>query len=158
MSVRKPIKKKRDAKPKKVLPPYESYIIEPCLKKYGLLFGKELMFDEIRQWRFDFYCYDLMLAIEVEGIGGVKSRHTTTKGYIADMEKYNQAAVLGWTILRFTPSQIRDMSYQQTLTTWLLYYRDSSLAWHTRKQLGIKDFDFQGGNFLTDNLSVSTGR
>ena len=50
-----------------------------------------------------------MFAVEVEG--GTyskrgKSRHTTPIGFRGDCEKYNQAAIDGWTVLRFDSSQI----------------------------------------------------
>jgi hypothetical protein len=43
-----------------------------------------------------------MIAIEYEGIKGSKARHTTLTGYTNDCDKYNQAALLGWRVLRFT--------------------------------------------------------
>ena len=38
---------------------------------------------------------------------GKKSRHTTGEGYRGDCEKYNQAQISGWIVLRFTVDQIR---------------------------------------------------
>jgi hypothetical protein len=60
---------------------------------------EEHKFHSRRQWRFDYACQALMLAIEVEGGAWTKGRHTRGKGFIDDMEKYNAAAVLGWRIL-----------------------------------------------------------
>ena len=59
-----------------------------------------------RRWRFDFAWPDHRVAVEVEGGYGI-SRHRTMKGYTADCEKYAEAALLGWTVLRFTPPQIK---------------------------------------------------
>lgn len=135
------VRKKKKDKP--ILLPYSDFIIKPCFEKYNLVIGEELMFDEIRKWRFDFYCFELMLAIEVEGIGGKQSRHTTIKGYIEDMEKYSQAAVLGWSILRFLPTQIRDMSYMQTLGTWLYYLENNNDRWYQRRVQGLTTLHYK---------------
>jgi very-short-patch-repair endonuclease len=54
-----------------------------------------------RRWRFDFAYPEQMIGIEVEGGVWVRGRHTRGSGFIADCEKYNEAAILGWTVLRF---------------------------------------------------------
>lgn len=56
-----------------------------------------------RQWRFDFAYPSMKIAVEIEGRG----RHTTIAGYAEDCRKYNAAAGLGWTVLRFTSSMTR---------------------------------------------------
>ena len=69
----------------------------------------EYRFHPERRWRFDFAWVEEMVAVEMEGIGG-KSRHRTYPGYKGDLEKYNQATLLGWSVLRFhevTPDAIR---------------------------------------------------
>ena len=48
------------------------------------------------------------VGIEIEGGAWTQGRHTRGKGFIADMEKYNHAALLGWRVLRFTPQQVLD--------------------------------------------------
>lgn len=65
---------------------------------------REHRFHDKKLWRFDFANLELKLAIEIEGLcaAGQKSRHTTIKGYQNDCEKYNAAALLGWTVLRYT--------------------------------------------------------
>jgi hypothetical protein len=71
-------------------------------------FGLEFLFHPTRRWRFDaaFRGAAGSWAIEVDGGAWTRGRHTRGKGFIADMEKLNQAALLGWKILRFTPHQI----------------------------------------------------
>lgn len=64
-----------------------------------------------RRWRFDFACVDLQIAIEVEGGAYTRGRHTRGSGFIADMEKYNRAAIDGWLLLRFTPQQIKSGAF-----------------------------------------------
>lgn len=61
-----------------------------------------------RRWRFDLAWPDRKLAVEVEGGTWVSGRHTTGTGYARDLEKYNQAALLGWTVLRYTPRMIEE--------------------------------------------------
>ena len=63
----------------------------------------EFEFHSKRAWRFDFAWPEYKIALEVEG--GIHSggRHIQPQGFLGDMEKYNNAAVLGWRVLRFTP-------------------------------------------------------
>jgi hypothetical protein len=62
----------------------------------------EFKFHPTRKWRFDCAIPALKIAIEYEGIMGASSRHTRVKGYTGDTDKYNEAALLGWIVLRFT--------------------------------------------------------
>ena len=72
----------------------------------------EHAFHPRRKWRFDAAYPEEKIAIEVEGGTGWKrdgtSRHLTPSGFAGDVEKYNAAAILGWTLLRFTPAMLRD--------------------------------------------------
>ena len=71
----------------------------------------EHKFHPKRKWRMDFAWPEQMLAVEVEGgVWGAKSRHTTGAGFTADCVKYNEAALLGWTVLRVTADHIHDGS------------------------------------------------
>lgn len=66
----------------------------------------EYRFHPTRKWRFDWAILDPKLAIEVEGGAFVAGRHTRGAGFLKDLEKYAEATVLGWRILRVTPRQI----------------------------------------------------
>lgn len=94
----------------------------------------EHRFHPKRKWRFDYAWPDLKVAVEKEGgayarvvvcnhcgqkVGRtLKSgkyvyvreggRHNTGKGLENDMEKYNNAVLLGWRLFRFTPQQMDD--------------------------------------------------
>lgn len=73
----------------------------------------EYVFMQDRDFRFDAAYPQEKVAIEVEGgtgHGGGKSRHTTPSGFKKDCEKYGEAAVLGWCLLRFPPDMLRDGS------------------------------------------------
>ena len=61
-----------------------------------------------RRWRFDFSWPDRKLALEVEGGVWVQGRHSRGSGFIADCEKYAEAAILGWTVLRIAGPMINN--------------------------------------------------
>ena len=68
----------------------------------------EFKFCTTRRWKFDFAYVTptKKIAIEIEGGAWISGRHNRGAGFIADMEKYNHAALLGWRVLRFTPQQV----------------------------------------------------
>lgn len=66
---------------------------------------KEYMFHPTRKWRFDFAIPAYKIAIEIDGGVWTNGRHTRPQGYLNDLEKFNEASVLGWIILKFTPGQ-----------------------------------------------------
>lgn len=68
---------------------------------------REYRFHEKRRWRFDFCWPAHKLAVEAEGGVFSNGRHTRGAGYTADLEKYNEAVMLGWRVLRFTGSMIK---------------------------------------------------
>lgn len=79
------------------------------LASLGLRPVIEFKFHPARKWRFDL-CLPLQrVAVEIEGGTWVKSRHTTGTGYRKDLEKYNQAAIMGFRVLRYTPDMIDQM-------------------------------------------------
>lgn len=67
----------------------------------------EYSFHPERKWRFDFAYPDKRLAIEIEGGTWSHGRHSRPLGFSADCEKYNEATVLGWRVLRFTSDMLR---------------------------------------------------
>lgn len=73
--------------------------------------------EELRRlWRFDFAFRAYRVAIEIEGLNVMKlggrlvctGRHATITGFRQDCEKYASAVLLGWSVLRFEQSQVRD--------------------------------------------------
>ena len=80
-------------------------LIEFCNNAKLTLVEEHLFALEIkRRFRFDYAVPEIKLAIEYEGIYSSKSRHTSKVGYSQDAIKYNMAATLGWTVLRYTSS------------------------------------------------------
>lgn len=68
---------------------------------------RELQFHPCRKWRFDFAWLEAMVAVEIDGATWTGGRHTRGKGYEADAEKLNEAALMGWTVIRVTGGQVR---------------------------------------------------
>lgn len=68
---------------------------------------REYLFHKKRRWRFDLAWPALLIAVEVEGGIWVGGRHVRGEGYEADCEKYNEAQLAGWMVLRFTPGMIK---------------------------------------------------
>lgn len=87
----------------------------------GVEVVKELEFCAGRRWRFDYAIPEYKIALEVEGgafkkrryidaegdlVTTIGGRHNSAKGFLADMEKYNTATVLGWRVLRTIPDAL----------------------------------------------------
>lgn len=68
----------------------------------------EHRFHPTRKWRFDWAWPEHRLALEIEGGAWIGGRHTSGAGFVGDMEKYSEAAILGWRILRCQPKEARD--------------------------------------------------
>jgi very-short-patch-repair endonuclease len=66
----------------------------------------EHRFHPTRKWRFDYAWEGHRVALEVEGGVWVGGRHTSGAGFVKDMEKYNEAACLGWRIIRCQPREL----------------------------------------------------
>ncbi len=68
----------------------------------------EFRFHPERRWRFDMAWPAAKLALEVDGGTWIGGRHSTGVGQFRDAEKYSEAAILGWRIIRVVPHMIRD--------------------------------------------------
>lgn len=60
-----------------------------------------------RRFAFDFAWPDRLVAVELDGGTWSGGRHTRGAGFERDAEKLNLAAILGWTVLRFTAAAVR---------------------------------------------------
>lgn len=72
-------------------------------------------FHPIRRWKFDIAWPDLMLAVEVEGGGWIGGRHTRGSGFTKDLEKYDSAMQLGWSIYRCDGALIKSGKAVKTI-------------------------------------------
>lgn len=68
----------------------------------GLTLEHEFRFYENRKWRADWCIKELKVLIEYEGLGFKKTGHTTSEGFTANTEKYNQATAMGYRLFRYT--------------------------------------------------------
>jgi hypothetical protein len=78
-------------------------------KIYNIDYLREAEFCPGRKWRFDFLLNhpETSLAIEIEGGTSFgKSRHSSGKGFENDARKYNTAALMGYTVLRFSTQMV----------------------------------------------------
>ena len=89
----------------------ENYLFLYC-ESVGkhLTYHKEVRFHPKRRWRFDFLVNNIrnekQCAVEIEGLTNNGGRHQKMQGYQKDCEKYNEAALLGYTVFRFTRDQV----------------------------------------------------
>lgn len=77
-----------------------------CRAELGVEVVREFRFHTIRRWRFDYAVPEHRIALEVEGGVWTGGRHTSPKGFLSDMEKYNAAALMGWVVVRTTPDKL----------------------------------------------------
>ncbi len=77
------------------------------LRAVNIEFEQEFKFHPVRKWRADFHIVGKMILIEVEGGIWSNGRHTRGSGYITDMEKYNEATLLGYQVIRFSTEQVK---------------------------------------------------
>lgn len=71
---------------------------------------KEYKFHPTRRWRFDYAIPEHKIALEVEGGVWTGGRHTSPKGFLGDIDKYNTATLMGWRVFRTTPDELYKLS------------------------------------------------
>jgi very-short-patch-repair endonuclease len=67
---------------------------------------KEFRFHPVRKWRADFAHLPSRTLIEIEGGIYVHGRHNRGAGFAADLEKYLEAALAGWRVVRLGPNEL----------------------------------------------------
>ena len=92
------------------------------LEQAGIPFEREYRFAPPRRWRADFAVagttihfsnpsqtihYNDIL-VEIDGGGYVAGRHSRGRGMELDAEKQSAAAILGYRVIRATPSQVNE--------------------------------------------------
>ena len=103
---RRKTKRRASVKKERVVSEGEATLIQH-LQAYRIEFKQEFQFNKDRKWRADFYLVGTNILIEVEGGIWSGGRHTRGKGYIADMEKYNSATALGYSVYRYSTEQVK---------------------------------------------------
>lgn len=71
----------------------------------GIDLIEEYRFNPDRKWKSDYACLEHKILIEQEGglYGNKIMGHSSSAGILRDVEKYNSATSLGWSVLRCTP-------------------------------------------------------
>ena len=72
----------------------------------GPALEKEFVFHPGRRWRSDFAHIPSRTLIEIEGGIWIQGRHNRAEGFLADIEKYFEAALAGWTVFRLSERQL----------------------------------------------------
>ena len=86
---------------------------------------REYVFALPRKWRFDFAWPHEKVAVEIEGGIFVNGAHNRGRHFMSDCDKYNQAALLGWAVLRYTGEHLKDMQWVLSQVKELLESRAS---------------------------------
>ena len=68
----------------------------------------EHRFHGIRRWRFDLAWLPQRVGMEIHGGVYAHGHHTRGKGFEDDREKSNEAQLLGWRVLRYSPQMIKN--------------------------------------------------
>ena len=81
------------------------------LKEGGYPFVEEFKFHPTRKWRFDFVLKPTKTTIAIEVNGGIwmRGKHTFGTAYEKDLEKINQAQLMGWIVLQYTPGTLTNV-------------------------------------------------
>lgn len=74
--------------------------------------AKQVKFHPTRRWRFDFGFVHpknsgRLIAMEIEGGVFINGGHNRGVGHTSDVEKFNEAALLGWTVFRATAAHVK---------------------------------------------------
>ena len=81
---------------------------------------REHKFHKDRRWRFDFAWPHLLFAVEVEGITHQGGRHQRVDGFEKDLEKYQSAMLMGWTVYRCSQQMVKSGSALKTIEAMLV--------------------------------------
>lgn len=73
--------------------------------------SREVQFAPMRKWAFDIAWPDLMVAVEYEGATWAMGHHNTGAVFHDNVLKYNEAAVLGWCVIRITSDMLREFTF-----------------------------------------------
>jgi very-short-patch-repair endonuclease len=86
-------------------------LLEQHMNSLGFQHQGEFRFHPVRKWRVDYKILDRlkngqMVLIEIEGGMFIRGRHVRPIGFQRDLDKYNAAAMAGYTVLRFSTQDV----------------------------------------------------
>lgn len=81
---------------------------EQQLDLVGIKFDREMPLLRTRKWRADWRVKGTSVLIEFEGglFAKRKAGHSSVSGILRDIEKYNEATLAGWFVIRITPKHV----------------------------------------------------
>lgn len=106
MKADKSIAKTKKSRQTAAKPPMRDVFTVICKTDLKVECVKEFKFHHVRKWRFDYAVPEYKIALEVEGGVWTGGRHTSPKGFLGDIEKYNTATLMGWRVFRTTPDDL----------------------------------------------------
>ncbi len=131
---------KRSGKPRVVRTKKRKTVPKPYREQFPMLFRlmndnpsipdpvEEYKFHPKRRWRIDICWPEQKLALEIEG-GTFQSRgghRGSISGYLKDMEKYNNLALEGFFLLRFTPQEMESCEAYDIIREWFRKHKENS--------------------------------
>lgn len=117
MKADKSIAKTKKSRQTAAKPPLRDVFTVICKTDLKVDCVKEFKFHPVRKWRFDYAVPEHKIALEVEGGVWTGGRHTSSVGFMKDMEKYNTATLMGWRVFRTTPDELYRLKTLNLLKT-----------------------------------------
>ena len=77
----------------------------PLRDVFTVICKTDLKVDCVKEFKFH-AVPEHKIALEVEGGVWTGGRHTSPKGFLGDIEKYNTATLMGWRVFRTTPDDL----------------------------------------------------
>ena len=77
----------------------------------------EFKFHPSRKYRFDYAWPTPKVAVELEGAIWTRGGHSTPRGILRDIEKYNEALNLGWKVIRIVHANVEHPYTESSLKT-----------------------------------------
>jgi hypothetical protein len=104
----------------------------------------EYRFAPPRRWRFDLAWQGHGLAVEIQGGLFTAGRHVRGAALLAEFDKVNTAAILGWVVLFVSPPQVTDGSLREWLRRYFTTRCPSTpshgdTTWRTARLLAVED-------------------
>ena len=95
--------------------PLEAKFLQLWVMLGGPELEREYRFEPMRRWRADFaYLGKRKVIIEIEGWG----RHQRWQGYHDDIEKYNWATMMGYSLIRLSANMLTP-DYVESIIQWI---------------------------------------